>query len=216
MSLIHKNSKKSGFTLVEIMVAVSIFVIVALIATGAFISANQINKQAQAIKIVMDNLSFALNSITLKMKQGRSYQCITNDSPGSPTPPAHSSDPDSMDRNAGSSYDCADGGTAVAFVSPEFVLGQSGRQDTVVLFRLFKDQATGFGRIQIQKDVNGVPGEPVPITAENINVQSLKFYVLNYGSDTEKPRALMVLSGEAFAGVHTVPFALQTSITARN
>lgn len=214
-----KVQAKTGFTLVEIMVAISIFSIVAVIATGAFISANEVNKRAQAIKIVMDNLSFAINSITLKMKQGKGYQCITNDTPTSNVAPGHTSDPDVLSRDAGSSYDCPAGGSAVAFVSPEWVSSSGSRQDTVVVYRLYKETDSNgqvHGQVQMQKDVGGLPGELVPITAENIDVQHLSFYVLNYGSATEKPRAMMVIAGEAFAGRETVPFALQTSITARN
>jgi prepilin-type N-terminal cleavage/methylation domain-containing protein len=215
MSKLNYYNKKSGFTLVEIMVAVSIFAVVAVIATGAFISANQINKRAQAIKIVMDNLSFALNSITLKMKQGRSYQCITTDTPTVFAAPGHESDPDILSRDITEFYDCRDGGSAVAFISPEWVPSASDRQDTVLVYRLYR-APNSKGQIQMQKDLNGVPGEPVAITADNIDVQLLRFYVLNYGSVSEKPRVMLVLAGEAVAGNETVPFALQTSITARN
>lgn len=63
------NKAKSGFTLVEIMVAISIFSIVALITTGALISANRVNQKVQATKLVMDNLNFALDSMLFKMRK---------------------------------------------------------------------------------------------------------------------------------------------------
>jgi len=62
-----------GFTLVEIMVAVSIFAIVATIAVGALLSANAVNQKAQAIKLAMDNLNFAVDSITIRMRQGTNF-----------------------------------------------------------------------------------------------------------------------------------------------
>ena len=70
-----KNSKhhNQAFTLVEIMVAVSIFAIVATITVSALLSANAVNNKAQAIKLAMDNLNYALDSIAIKMKFGTNF-----------------------------------------------------------------------------------------------------------------------------------------------
>lgn len=65
---------KTGFTLVEIMVAVSIFSIVTVIVVGALITAIAINNKAQAIKLAMDNLNYALDSISVKMKRGYNFE----------------------------------------------------------------------------------------------------------------------------------------------
>lgn len=56
------------------MVAVSIFSIVSVIVTGALLTAIAINNKAQAIKLAMDNLNYALDSITIKMKRGRAFE----------------------------------------------------------------------------------------------------------------------------------------------
>ena len=69
-----KNSK-SGFTLVEMLVAVGIFVIVAFIVTSVFITLANANRKAQSIRLVMDNLNFAIDSIALKMREGTDYDC---------------------------------------------------------------------------------------------------------------------------------------------
>ncbi|MBX9765465.1 type II secretion system GspH family protein, partial [Patescibacteria group bacterium] len=47
---------RRGFTLVELMVAVSIFAIVMMIGVGALLSLVQTNRRAQAINSVMNNL----------------------------------------------------------------------------------------------------------------------------------------------------------------
>ncbi|MDO8183680.1 MAG: type II secretion system protein [bacterium] len=67
----------AGFTLVEMMVAVGIFVIVAFIVTTAFLSLADANRKAQNIRLVMDNLNFAIDSMALKMREGNKYNCTT-------------------------------------------------------------------------------------------------------------------------------------------
>ncbi len=63
-----------GFTLVEIIVSVAIFTIVVLIAVSALLSIVDINRKTQATKAVMDNMSFALESMTREIKVGTNYQ----------------------------------------------------------------------------------------------------------------------------------------------
>ncbi len=72
----------AGFTLVEMMVAVGIFVIVAFVVTTAFLSLADANRKAQNIRLVMDNLNFAIDSMALKMREGSDYVELTDPSPG--------------------------------------------------------------------------------------------------------------------------------------
>ena len=58
-------SKNRGFTLIEMMVSVSIFVIVALIVSGVLVQLSAAYKKAQAMRLLMDNLNFALEKINL-------------------------------------------------------------------------------------------------------------------------------------------------------
>lgn len=65
--------KKSGFTLVEMMVAVSIFVIVALIISGAYITLANIFRKVQTNRAVIDNINFAMDTMTLQIREGQNY-----------------------------------------------------------------------------------------------------------------------------------------------
>ena len=69
---IHKS--KSGFTLIEIMVAVSIFVIVAFIVTSTLLTILDAGRRANKIRLIIDNMNFALDSMTVKMKFGTGYE----------------------------------------------------------------------------------------------------------------------------------------------
>lgn len=64
----QKNSK--GFTLIEMMVSVSIFVIVALIVSGVLVQLSVAYKKAQAMRLLMDNLNFSLEKMNLEIRGG--------------------------------------------------------------------------------------------------------------------------------------------------
>ncbi len=63
----------SGFTLIELMVAVSIFVMVALIVTGALYTIVQAWLESQTVKLLTDNLNFSMDSMVIKMREGSDY-----------------------------------------------------------------------------------------------------------------------------------------------
>lgn len=66
-----KKSKKKGFTLIEMMVAVSIFSIVVTISMGAIFTIVDANKKAQSLEAVMSNLNFSLEMMTRTIKTGQ-------------------------------------------------------------------------------------------------------------------------------------------------
>jgi len=66
---------KRGFTLIEMIVAVSIFTVVMVSGVGALISMIDANRKAQSLRTVMDNLNFALENITRSMRVGSDYHC---------------------------------------------------------------------------------------------------------------------------------------------
>jgi type IV fimbrial biogenesis protein FimT len=64
-----------GFTLIEIMVAVSIFALVMVVAIGAVLSIVSANKKSQAVSSVLTNLNFALESMLRDLRTGYNYGC---------------------------------------------------------------------------------------------------------------------------------------------
>lgn len=65
-----QSPQKTGFTLIEIMVAVSIFVIVAFIVTSTLMAILDAGRRANKIRLIVDNMNFALDSMTYKLKFG--------------------------------------------------------------------------------------------------------------------------------------------------
>lgn len=59
-----------GFTLIELLVSISIFSIVVLVVMGAVMSIISANRKAQTMTSVINNLDFALESMTRTIKTG--------------------------------------------------------------------------------------------------------------------------------------------------
>src|ERR1035437_536037 len=71
----QKNSLKKGFSLVEMLVAVGIFMSIMTIAISSLISIIGANKKAQAIKSTIDSVTFAVENISRDMRMGIDYEC---------------------------------------------------------------------------------------------------------------------------------------------
>lgn len=70
-----KQDNDKGFTLVEMIVAVGLFAIVMVVASGAIFSIVNANRKAQALDAAITNFSFALESMVRDIKTGSNYRC---------------------------------------------------------------------------------------------------------------------------------------------
>lgn len=71
--MLQIEHKRKGFTLIEIMVASSIFIIVMFIAVGAILSLVNGNRKAQALSSVVSNLNVSLDSMVREIRTGSNY-----------------------------------------------------------------------------------------------------------------------------------------------
>ena len=90
-----------GFTLIELMTAVSIFIIVMTISTGSIISVFDANRKSRSLKTVLNNLNLAVESMSKEMRFGKNYHC----GPGTVTVPQN----------------CPSGDTLMSFLSSDGV-----------------------------------------------------------------------------------------------
>lgn len=72
MRLFFKN-KESGFTIIELLVAMSIFVILITIATGAFIQALRSERRLVALMSVSNNVGMVLEQMTREIRTGYNF-----------------------------------------------------------------------------------------------------------------------------------------------
>ena len=68
-----RASSQQGFTLVEMIVSLAIFAIVAVVAVGALLKVTDANKKSQTLKTAINNLNFALESMSREMRVGANY-----------------------------------------------------------------------------------------------------------------------------------------------
>lgn len=68
-------TKKKGFTLIEMMVAVALFAVVMTVSTGALLALIDATQKAQALQSVMSNLNTALDGMVRALRMGNSYYC---------------------------------------------------------------------------------------------------------------------------------------------
>lgn len=75
----YKKNKKNntGFTLIEIMVSLSVFIIIMTVSLGAILSILDANDKAQTRKTSMDNLNYALESMSRTIRFGTNFYCGT-------------------------------------------------------------------------------------------------------------------------------------------
>lgn len=71
---LHRRAN-GGYTLVELMIAVGLFAIVMLLSSGAYLVMISLNRQAQSMSNGINNLAFALETMTRNIRTGTGYSC---------------------------------------------------------------------------------------------------------------------------------------------
>lgn len=201
MSPNHSLSTHRGFSLVELMVALTIFSVVVTMSIGTLTVMIRANAKAQAESLAMTNLSFAIDSITRSIRTGRDFYCV-NELTGSQLP------------GAGTTQDCAKGYTVV--FTPGF------NPNTRLAYRLNN------GSIEQREDVRvgavTTPGQWVSITSATPPTKvTVDQFVLTVDgaedtgvNDDVQPEVSLLVSGtvESGPGV-TESFRVQSTIVQR-
>ena len=181
----YKNKEK-GFTLIELMVATSIFSMVMLASLGALFTLLGASKNSRATHTAMDNVNFALESMTRSIRMGSKYYCTEVGN----TPPT----------NFVNGNNCSGGGTAISFL-PQ---GEKGTPTTYMLENRTIKKYIG-------EESNGVQ-----VISDAVNVEDLEFYVAGAEDEEEQPRVFIKLKGEVEVKGEIIPFFIQTFINQRN
>jgi len=173
-----------GFSLIEVLVSLSIFTVVMTISVGVLMVLIDANARAQNIQSVMTNVSFALDSMTREIRTGSDYYCG-----------AASALPVSGETIS----NCMTGGAALSFNEG----GQSLTEDTPNDSRrigirlnagtLERRLGNGDGDANTNEDEDWAP-----LTSPDITITDLKFYVSGATrADGESPTATLYIKGSA-------------------
>lgn len=74
-SSVKRNNPTQGFTLIEMLVSLSLFTIVIIIAVGTFLTIISGNRVVTSDQAAYDSLVFALDSMTREIRTGTFYVC---------------------------------------------------------------------------------------------------------------------------------------------
>jgi len=175
------------------MVAVSVFSMVMLVAVGALLTVMDANRKAHALQSVINNLNFAVESISRTARVGTTYYCYDRD------PLEY------LGNSIESPRDCSRGGQLIAFEAHD---GDPADLNDQVVYRL--------NGTRLERSLDG-GGTFVSITSSKVRINELTFYVLGSSlRDSDQPRIFMTIRGVAGVSARSeTKFDLQTTITQR-
>ena len=200
---------KKGFTLLEIMVSVTILSVAMVIGVGAIISVNDVSRRTRSIQASMDNMNFAIESMVREMRLGHSYHCgtgigVTDSVPDSDTPTLLPEP----------TKDCSmssEGDFGVTFVN-------SGDKQIAYELKHVGD-AYYLGRSEYST-IGEVNQKFEAMTSPVVSNDKLTIHFYVSGStpgDGEQPKVIITISGQANIDKKTqTTFTIQTTATQRN
>jgi type II secretory pathway pseudopilin PulG len=193
----NKNNNKNGYTLIETMIAVSLFIIIVMAGMGALLNANLLHGKSQNMRSIMDNLSFVMDDMSRNLRTGTNYYCITGSSI-----PTGVDNTQSCANGGGISFRASDGSQWVYYVSANPNIP---------------------GSFSISRIINGIT---VQLTPDEVAINSTAsgFSVLGAEppnknppplGDQQQPFVAIRLVGTMTYKNVVTPFSLQTSVSQR-
>ncbi len=188
----YKNKLNRGFSLIEVLVSLSIFTIVVTISVSALYVLIEGNSRARNSQSIITNLSFALDSMTREIRTGSDFFCADD----------YESLPDDGIEQAS----CPDGGEAFAFNEG----GQSLTEDMGSSRIAYRLNDTTLQR----KLGDGSVADWADVTSPDIVIDTLQFYVTGADrADSDTPIVTVYIAGSAGDEDKTrTGFNIQTTI----
>lgn len=183
-----KNNK--GFSLIELIVALGIFTSIVTVLLGALIVTMNSAKQSRALRTAMDNVNFAMESMSRSIRMGTNYYCV-QDVGGVPS-------------NIGEKTQECDKGIFISFI-PQGENSSSSR----VGYGLIKEN----GEPVLSRCIDE---SCVAIVSPDITIESLRFVVKNQNTNERQASVYIMMKGVAHVKGSPIPFALQTMASQRN
>ncbi len=159
----------SGFTLVEMIVAIGLFSIVMVVCVGALLALVSANRKAQALQSVMNNLNIALDGMARSVRMGNDYDGSTG-----------------CTGNTAGPNDCTGGSTTFEFQP----YGDVSNPRWIYNFNSTTHR--------IERSTSGTISGAAPITAPEVTIDGMLFYVVGTErGDTVQPKVVIVIKGSA-------------------
>jgi prepilin-type N-terminal cleavage/methylation domain-containing protein len=165
--IVHK-----GFSLIEVLVSLSLFTVVITISIGVLMVLVAANARAQNTQSIMTNLSFAMDSITREIRTGADFYC------GSPA---------SLPVSGNTTQNCANGGDSFSFNEGGKSLTGNASSRRIGI---------RFNEGVIERRLGN--GSWMAMTSPDIKITDLRFYVTGATrADYEAPTVTIFVEGTA-------------------
>jgi type II secretory pathway pseudopilin PulG len=187
--------KKGGYTIIETMIAISLFIIIVMMGMGALLNANLLHKKSQNLRSIIDNLSFVLEDMSRNLRTGYNYHCIS---------------PKSSDF---SNLGAPQNGDPCGGIAFEYQNGNVGNLNDQWVYFISNNKSGGLG---IFKSIDG-GSNPVQLTPDEIDIDPASFFSV-FGAEADdggQPFASVKLSGKIIYNNIETPFSLRTSVSQR-
>lgn len=182
------NKKNTGYTILETMIAISLFIIIIMAGMGALLNANLLNQKSQSMRSIMDNLSYIVEDMGRNLRTGYAYHCIADGNLTLTTPL-------SCATGGGISFKSSLGGQWVYYIGT--YLGKPG---------IFKSVDGGSTFVQMN------PDEVVLDPVSGFSVLGAEAPA----ADTQQPFVTIKLVGKIILNpTTTTTFSLQTAVSQR-
>ena len=197
------KKRSRGFTLIELMISMTIFSVLITIGLGAVLNIMRAHTMSQNMRSAMDNLNFIMEDMSRNMRLGTNFHCF--DVGG------HVSDTDTGLDGFGVPIprDCSFSSNGV---NNKIVFsGVSGQTISYII------TPPSDGTIQIEKKVGSGSWQVLTPTAITINYFKSGFVVVGAPQgDGLQPVVNITLSGSVlYQGVNKSDFSIQTTVASR-
>lgn len=203
---INKLKKNKGFTLIELMVSISVFMMIMTVAMGSLLITLDAKKKAEALNFTMDNLNFAMESMTRSLRMGTSYYCTSG--------------PLILGTTDNNPQNCSNEGGALKISfkpSTSFNLSNVPR-----IAYSIQEKIVGSGIYTLQRCTNSgcvdIIANNIQIDVKNennLNENISSFYVTGAGQGDGQPSVYIKLRGSINIKGDQIPFAIQTMVSQR-
>ncbi|MDB5260609.1 MAG: hypothetical protein JWN37_840 [Candidatus Nomurabacteria bacterium] len=195
-----------GFTLVELLVSMALFISIITIAVGALFSAQAINARLEQSQVILDGVNLVVEGMTRDIRYGSQFYC------GVPTVAPVPRNDCSYRESVGSSF--------LVLKPVEPLAGTTDPTQDRITYSLengviYKDEYAN-------SNVNNK--KRYQITSSDVFISNLTFYVsgalssTNGGTDTNQPVITLILAGKTLPNnvrARPVTFNVETSISSR-
>ena len=201
------HSRQAGFSLIELLVSMTIFSVVMTMAAGTLLVLLDANAKAQNKQQILNNLTVAVDSMSREIRTGYNYVCSTN-----------REEVEVEDDE----QDCPSGGRYISFMEAGSSLTAGSGSDRIAFAFAPNWFTTGHGAIVRRvgdgdgdSDTNEA-NDWQPITARNTVIRDVRFIVTGAEVLTQQPTVTIFIEGEAgdLAEVDA-DFVIQASVTQR-